>query len=180
MSLVQCPVCGARLKAATDNSSLTCGFCHFHRREDLKPPLTPPVKDFSRHIERHIERLKQHANGDILYFDSPFMQEALPQQMTPYDPALPKAHMIYSAMRLPFTPDLDRFFQDRFNSLEPGGLLYLSTPVKRPIISTAPLEGQINFFHAKCIMLLLEKHGFKMLWRQSRFSRHLNLIAIRK
>jgi len=80
---------------------------------------------------------------------------------------------------LPFQEDLALFFREKFNLLKPGDTLYLSTPVTRLWRKTSPLAQQINFFHAKNIMFLLEQHGFKMVWRENRFSTTLNIIARR-
>ena len=80
---------------------------------------------------------------------------------------------------LPFQKDLNTYFRDKFDQLKAGDLWYLSTPVTRPFQTTSPLVGQINFFHAKNIMFLLEQHGFKMAWRKNRFSTSLKIIARR-
>lgn len=78
---------------------------------------------------------------------------------------------------LPFQENLNDYFSEKFQQLEPGGLWHLSTPVKRPFQNAPPLPGQINFFRAKNIMFLLEQHGFKMVWRQNRFSSTLRITA---
>ncbi len=78
---------------------------------------------------------------------------------------------------LAFQEDLNTYFKSKFDQLNAGDLWYLSTPVKRPFRTIPPLAGQINFFHAKNIMFLLEQHGFKMAWRKNRFSTSLKIIA---
>ena len=80
-------------------------------------------------------------------------------------------------LSLPFQEDLNGYFREKFQQLKPDDLLHLSVPVKRPFHKCAPLTGQINFFHAKNIMFLLEQHGFKMIWRKNRFSSILKIIA---
>lgn len=80
-------------------------------------------------------------------------------------------------MSLPFQNNLNDYFQEKFQQLKPGELWQLSLPVNRLYYKPAPLPGQINFFRAKNIMFLLEQHGFKMTWRQNRFSSTLRIIA---
>lgn len=80
---------------------------------------------------------------------------------------------------LPFQKNLNGYFSEKFQQLEPGELWHLSTPVKRPFQRVSALPGQINFFKAKNIMFLLEQHGFKMAWRKNRFSPTLRIIARR-
>ncbi len=78
---------------------------------------------------------------------------------------------------LPFQVDLNDYFREKFQNLKPGDLWHLSTPVRRFYHKTTPLPGQINFFKEKNIMFLLEQYGFKMTWRQNRFSSTLRIIA---
>lgn len=82
-----------------------------------------------------------------------------------------------SDMTLPYIEDLNGYFQEKFQQLNRNELWYLSTPVNRIYRKNAPLSGQINFFREKNIMFLLEQHGFKMTWRQNRFSSILRIIA---
>ncbi|MBL4802032.1 MAG: hypothetical protein JKY45_09060 [Emcibacter sp.] len=85
--------------------------------------------------------------------------------------------LIWSPMTLPFQEDLNRDLQQKFSQLTSGGLLYLSTPITHYFRNPPPMPGQINFFRSKNIMFLLEQHGFKMTWRQNRFSSILRIVA---
>lgn len=171
MASAPCPVCGARILSPCGAHVLVCDFCHYERHETAGPPA---AASSGSTLTQDMDRLKHYAKGSRLYSD-----DITDQGMEPYGPDASKLDMIFSHMTLAFAPDLDQFFQNRFISLNKGGMIYLSTPVKRSFLNTPALEGQVNFFRSKCIMLLLEKHGFKMIWRQSRFSRILRLIAVR-
>ena len=95
----------------------------------------------------------------------------------PYTTDHQKIDSIWSEFTLPFTTDIQSYFTTRYNSLNKDGVLYISVPVSRYYKTPKPLDHQINFFKSKNIMFLLEQNGFQMIWRQSRFSTQLCLIA---
>ncbi len=76
-----------------------------------------------------------------------------------------------------FASDINKYFRDKYNSLEKGETFDLKVSVSRFYRSPRPLPGQVNFFKSKNIMFLLEQNGFQFISRKSRFSTILDLIV---
>lgn len=118
-----------------------------------------------------VAKLTKILPGGVIYkegFDGPFPL---------YHPDQRDIDILWSEELLPFERDVNDYFKSRARSLRPGGLLYLSTPIKNIWGQEHALPGQINFFRSKNIMFLLERHGFKLDWRSRRFCKKLRLIA---
>lgn len=187
---VTCPVCGAKIfhhELPPGYTGYICRFCYFEHRPCGKSGLKPVIP--AANPSPDMAQLVRTGHISDIYVEGPRESEGLresdvinPSGIYPVNPVpLRDDHReiqaIWSEMILPFTENIPEYFSLKFRQLAPGGLLYLSVPVRRRLIKAAPLPGQINHFTSKNIMFLLEQHGFKLLWRKNRFARTLRIIA---
>lgn len=166
-----CPICGAAFMAPDPLAPQTCHFCGFRHVFKQDHSRTQCAKIAIDEINMTVEKLTRILPESTLYregFDGPFPA---------YHPDLRDIDIVWSEGLLPFERDLNGYFKDRARSLRPGGLLYISTPIRNLWGAEDTLPGQVNFFRSKNIMFLLERHGFKLDWRSRRFSKNLRLIA---
>lgn len=176
-SSVTCPVCGAKILPPRPGPGYICYFCKFERRRgpesDKKPIIyfkdIPYILEINNISEIYVEGVKE---SDLSHSDKKY-----PGKLIPLGHDHKEIGAIWSDMILPFQENLAEYFSRKFRQLAPGGLLYLSTPVRRRFQGTYPLPGQINFFTSKNIMFLLEQHGFKLIWRKNRFAPILRIIV---
>jgi len=183
LSSVTCPICGAKISGSNDKYHFTCRFCSFKKTPALEIRQNP-----ADYIEKSFMDIGQILALKKIHeiYVAGAQQEDLRQikheyqvKLIPCTSHIQNIDGIWSPMILPFQDDLPGFFKEKFRQLNPGGMLYLSTPVTRVFQKNLPLPGQINFFKSKNIMFLLEQHGFKMAWRKNRFSSNLRIIARR-
>ncbi|PCI33814.1 MAG: hypothetical protein COB54_02105 [Alphaproteobacteria bacterium] len=172
---ITCPICGAKISHALSHQDFTCAFCHFEHCTPTgsRDQVIPDVINLSQLLNIKRVSTVYIENGQAMPEDGPALNFC---SLAPDDR---QVEAIWADRVLPFQENLNQFFQEKYHQLVPGGLLYLSTPVKGYFRNPAPLPGQINFFKAKNIMFLLEQHGFKMAWRQNRFASTLKIIARR-
>jgi len=177
LSPLACPICGAKISEQYDKHGFICGFCGFERRPAVGQRAYS-VLSLEQSFQDMYQILKRGPISEI-YLDGQEnpLQEKYPAQVIPLSKDSAALDCIWSDMTLPFQQDLPGFFREKFIQLRPGGLLYLSTPVRQIFQRPAALPGQINFFRPKNIMFQLEQHGFKMAWRKNRFSAALRIIA---
>jgi len=180
-----CDICGAfcpRDPATHIQSCVFCGFEH-HKSSTPKDPGYFPkglkIDDYLK-LFAQFEQLTPsrvvHAEGiPPATFEK--LQQLKDPQFKAYEEGNDQVYTIVSDNILPFTTDINGYFRDRFDRLVKGGLLFLSTPVRQSLRTPPALIGQVNYFRSKNIMFLLEQHGFKMAWRQNRFSTTLRIIA---
>jgi len=183
-----CPICGAKILTSDDGQNFTCRFCLFERRPALdagEDPASSLEISFQDLVQIQalqgnsgIHMAKIHVD-DLGEKSLIRLQKKYQTTLAPNAKYIQNIDCIWSHMTLPFQENLAGFFTEKFRQLKPGGMLYISTPVRRPLQKNSPLAGQINFFRSKNIMFLLEQHGFKMAWRKNRFSSVLRIIARR-
>lgn len=180
-----CKICGAICHRDPRTAVQACVFCGFEHHNISDTPDTkynPKGLQIGDYIKLFAE-FDQLTPSRVIHAEGipPDQFSKLQQLGDPkfkeFDNCEGPVYVIISENMLPFAPDVNDYFSDRFGRLIKGGLLFLSTPVRRPFRNPKPLEGQVNFFRSKNIMFLLEQHGFKMAWRQSRFSTTLRIIA---
>ncbi len=183
LSSVTCPICGAKISGSNDEYHFTCRFCSFEKTRalEIRQNLAGCLEKSFMDIGQMLALKEIHE----IYVDGA-QEEDLRQvkhrhqiKLIPAAGHIQKADAIWSPETLPFQDNLPGFFKEKFEQLSPGGMLYLSTPIRRLFQKNLPLTGQINFFKSKNIMFLLEQHGFKMAWRKNRFSSNLRIIARR-
>jgi len=188
MPSVHCPVCGATIPRAAGAPGLACSFCGFQRRPAIEADATASPFWLQRSLADLPQLLRIRPVSEIFVDGVPPQNPArnlkrldagYPVKLTPLADSDENIDAIWADMCLPFVADLSVFLNRKFRQLAPGGLLYLSLPVERPLRAAVPLPGQINFFRPKNIMFLLEQRGFKMAWRKNRFSSTLRIIARR-
>ena len=123
---------------------------------------------------KDISEIYLEAGGDS---DLLHLPDEYPVKFIPLSHDHRQVPAIWSEMSLPFQENIAEYFSRKYHQLAPGGLLYLSLPVKHRLVKSPTLPGQINFFTSKNIMFLLEQHGFKLHWRRNRFAPVLRIIA---
>ncbi|NOZ43511.1 MAG: hypothetical protein GXP02_10205 [Alphaproteobacteria bacterium] len=177
---VTCPVCGAKIPDPPSAQGYACCFCGFERRYDpqsgVKAMISggyltdiPQLLTINPVAEIYLETARPPA---LIQRDNKY-----PVTLITLSPDYVGLKAVWSDMMLPLQEDPAAYFRQKFHQLAPGGLLYLSTPVKRRFRKRYPLSAQINFFTSGNIMFLLEQHGFKLLWRKDRFAPLLRIIA---
>ena len=182
-----CKICGAKCPVDDTTSFQHCAFCGFTHKPLIQKmndnpvtlpmtvaPAAPNIKKISHEISKRSSCQCFHIEGLSPHYFNDFKADIIP-----YDTGSREIDILFSEMILPFMPDVNGYFKERYRSLAKGGLLYLTTPVRRLYLNPPPLTGQVNFFKSKNIMFLLEQHGFRMAWRQNRFSPQLRIIARR-
>ena len=183
LSSVICPICGAKILNSVTGldgkKHFTCGSCSFEKRPALKARNSSEIsfQDIAQILA--LKEIREIYVDGTQEEDLRQIKDKYPVKLVPNANHIQNVNCIWSHMTLPFQDDLPNFFREKFRQLIPGGMLYLSTPVKRTFQKNVPLIGQINFFKSKNIMFLLEQHGFKMAWRKNRFSQTLRIIARR-
>jgi len=180
-SFVTCPICGARNITDSRLAGYICHFCHFERRACHEPEgrcTASAGKSFQDIVQlfkiKDISEIYLEVGRDS---DPPHFPDKYPVKFIPLNHDHRQVSAIWSEMILPFQDNIAEYFSRKYHQLAPGGLLYLSLPVKRRLVKSPTLPGQINFFTSKNIMFLLEQHGFKLYWRRNRFTPVLRIIA---
>lgn len=158
-----CPVCGGTNQPESSHNNLVkCSFCGFIKKtfiELKKRKNQPEIIDTNVQL-----KIMSLLNLDkVVTFT--------------YQESMRNEKILYSINELMYEMDINKFFICRYKSLAQNGLLYLSLPVSRFYKKTNFANDQVNFFKSKNVMFLLERHGFRMVWRKSRFSKQLRLIA---
>ncbi|WP_417317284.1 hypothetical protein [Emcibacter sp.] len=64
-----------------------------------------------------------------------------------------------------FVEDLNNYFSARYVSLKKGGMLMILCPVKSRFRTPTLLPGQKHVFGRRSLFYLLERHGFKLHWK---------------
>jgi|GEM_PF-2456098 len=187
LKLSCCPVCGANLSHNKSPEYVKCRICRFERfGRYITDGTTLVHKNIDQAIfNESFLRLQDISRLTNISYES-YVYDDLDTQFTAHN-IMPKAYhktleeqdLIWSELMLPYMADLDDFFRERFLSLKPGGLLFLSTPITVPFRITPRLDNQVNFFKARHVMIMLERHGFKVVWRTPFWQTELRVYARR-
>ncbi|WP_321393381.1 hypothetical protein [Emcibacter sp.] len=168
-----CPACGARLTRNTGSDSACCGFCGYERLCSPGSFSAPSPYDRSR-CDKSILQLHRYCSGTNIRSENAF---TIPLEEETYSPGQRDLDGIASLYVPLFTDDLNDYFRERYLSLKTGGMLMIVCPVKSRFHRPAPLPGQKHIFGRRTLFYLMERHGFKLHWKD-RFRRNpLTLIA---
>jgi hypothetical protein len=168
-----CPACGARMTRNNQTGASICAFCGYEHLPATAAVCTTTPYD-RRSADKSILQLHRYCTGTNIGIENAFTSPAGEKSYSPEDRDLDGIGSLYVPL---FVDDLNLYFRERYLSLRAGGMLMILCPVKSRLKTPASLPGQKHVFGRRSLFYLLERHGFKLHWKD-RFHRDpLCLVA---